>query len=132
MLMAFGFISLFPQGIGEDIFSTGKTMDLTISIPKSQLEVDGVSGYDPLSDAQVVLGDTRPDAYTALTTTGFDIDAPGQNYDITVVPEPSGLLMGAALLGAMAMKRGGRAARGLAGKFQDTFKRKLTPHPPSP
>ena len=66
-------------------------------------------------------GQTVQDAYVAVKDFDNSYSADGQA--VTVVPEPSSVLMGAALLGAMAMKRGSRAARGLAGKVQDAFRK---------
>ncbi len=104
-----GTIDLFHQGIGYDQWTSNANSDmmaLTVSIPKSQLEVDGQAGYSPLSgDAQIVLGDQRQDAYVALNISGATIDAPGQNYDIQIVPEPSAACIGLGLLAAAVLCR---------------------------
>ena len=95
------------------------TMALTISIPKDQLELDGVPGYNPATDARVVKGvDSRPDAFVGLPDGAM---APGNNYH--VVPEPTGLAL-MATVGAVvgARKVGGYVARA-ASAVRDYFHR---------
>ena len=62
----------------------------TINIPKSQLELDGIAGYDPLTDASIVLsgaGNTIADAFVAYEGAG-GYQASGQYFTVAV-PEPS-------------------------------------------
>lgn len=63
-------------------------MALTISIPKSQLETDGIAGYNPNSDARIKLSTkTIDDAFVANT------GSPAQGQEYAVVPEPSSLAL---------------------------------------
>jgi hypothetical protein len=67
-------------------------MALTISIPKSQLETDGVAGYNPNSDARIQLSTkTIDDAFVGVMNDLNQYNAPGQEY--VVVPEPSSLAL---------------------------------------
>lgn len=89
------------------------TMALTVSVPKSQLELDGIAGYNPETDAKVVIGvDSRPDAFVG--SEGLDSwSATGNNYH--VVPEPMTsllLIAGAAAAGAK------RAYKSIASYFR--------------
>jgi hypothetical protein len=69
-------------------FPSQNTMALTIQIPLVQLELDGESGYDPLSDARIELGSgTLPGAFVANTGS----PASGQLY--AVIPEPSSVYL---------------------------------------
>jgi hypothetical protein len=68
------------------------TMALTIQIPLVQLELDGESGYDPLSDARIELGSgTLPGAFVGRTSGGVGYGATGTLY--AVIPEPSSVYL---------------------------------------
>jgi hypothetical protein len=69
-------------------YPSQNTMALSIQIPLVQLELDGESGYDPLSDARIELGSgTLPGAFVANTGS----PASGQLY--AVIPEPSSVYL---------------------------------------
>lgn len=80
--------------------STDSSQDMqfyTLNIPKSQLEFDGIAGYDPNSDATIVLSgeeNTIPDAFVG-STGGNAYQAEGQYFQVAV-PEfsSSALVMG--------------------------------------
>ena len=94
------------------------TLALTVGVPTSQLELNGVAGYQPESDARVVLGvDGSPNAFVGYSGV-FDYGAQGNSYH--VVPEPATTLMlGAAMGAAVAKKKVGQ----LASKVRSYFSR---------
>jgi hypothetical protein len=92
-------------------FPNQNTLALTIQIPLVQLELDGDSGYNPLSDARIELGSvTLPGAFVGFTSGGAGSSASGQLY--AVIPEPSSvflLLFGVWSL--LVLRRGSRKLR---------------------
>lgn len=111
-----GSFSIDTSGLGPDTwFATQQdaSQDMqfyTINIPKSQLELDGISGYNPASDATIVLsgaGNTINDAFTAYA--GVDTFQTSGQYFQVAVPEfsSSALAMGglAGLLAGLRRRR---------------------------
>ncbi|ARN57701.1 PEP-CTERM sorting domain-containing protein [Sedimentisphaera salicampi] len=88
--------------------SATNDLALTVSVPTSLLETDGIEGYDPETDARIVLGDTAvQNAFVGVTTTGFDIPSSMHQYE--VVPEPmTALMFGVGALGVMAKRAGNK------------------------
>lgn len=117
-----GQIGLSSSGRGADPWvSTAEnpnldTLALTVGVPTSQLELNGVPGYQPESDARVVLGvDGSPNAFVPNTgTVGV-----GSNYH--VVPEPT--VMAYVALGAASVAAK-RAYNAVAGKIRGCFGKK--------
>ena len=88
------------------------TMALTVQIPLSQLELDGVPGYHPLNDARIELNSNQnvQNAFVASAGDGLNYwQADGFTYQ--VVPEPSTLLLvGVGVLAASLGRKYPRAA----------------------
>ena len=81
----------------------------TINIPKSQLELDGIAGYDPLTDASIVLsgaGNTIADAFVGTMDTLNSYSAEGQYFTVAV-PEPSAaaVILGLAAVAVVGLLR---------------------------
>ena len=73
-------------------FPNQNTMALTVQIPLSQLELDGIAGYDPSTDARIELGTTPvTDAFIGWTSGGAGSATDGVSYE--VIPEPSSVLL---------------------------------------
>jgi hypothetical protein len=73
-------------------FPNQNTMALTIQIPLVQLELDGDSGYNPLSDARIELGSgTLPGAFVGTHDSLNSYSASGTLY--AVIPEPSSVYL---------------------------------------
>jgi hypothetical protein len=119
-----GQIGLSSSGRGADAWlSTAEnpnldTLALTVGVPTSQLELNGIAGYQPESDARVVLGvDGSPNAFVG-NEGGAGYGAAGNNYH--VVPEPTtGIMLGAVMGAAVAKKKVGE----LASKVRSYFSR---------
>jgi len=99
----FNHISGIP-GLSYDQWSStpgANTMALTVRIPLSQLELDGQSGYNPLTDARIELGtQTVPGAFTANT------GSPAEGVNYNVIPEPATMTMiGIGCIAALAYRR---------------------------
>jgi len=80
----------------------------TINIPKTQLELDGLAGYNPATDASIVLsgaGNTIPDAFTAYA--GVNTFQESGQYFQVQVPESSAYpaILGLAALALQALRR---------------------------
>jgi hypothetical protein len=88
-------------------FPNQNTMALAIQIPLSQLELDGESGYDPLTDARIELGSvTNSSAFIASAGDGLNYwQGEGVNYDVIPEAGTSALMIGGAALLAYAAKR---------------------------
>jgi hypothetical protein len=78
----------------------------TITIPNSQLNFDGVAGYDPAKAGIVLSSVEQPNMFQATTTGGFNIQADGLSYQL-VIPEPKtyALLFGLIAGGAAILRR---------------------------
>lgn len=79
------------------VFPSQDMQFYTINIPKKQLELDGIAGYNPATDATIVLsgeGNTMNDAFVGYTGVG-GFQAEGQYFQVQV-PEvsSSALVMG--------------------------------------
>ena len=88
---------------------TSDTQAYTLLIPKSQLELDGTPGYNPLTDASIVLsgaGNTMSDAFVATQDIDNTYQAESQYFTVQV-PEPSvaALLAGVMSLLPIVMRR---------------------------
>ncbi|ARN57700.1 PEP-CTERM sorting domain-containing protein [Sedimentisphaera salicampi] len=90
--------------------SATNDLALTVSVPTSLLETDGIEGYDPETDARIVLGDTAvQNAFVGQEggTFGRDFYSPMHQYE--VVPEPmTALMFGVGALGVMAKRAGNK------------------------
>ena len=96
------------QGAAVDTWAKDKFVYLTIQVPKSQLEYDGIPGYDPLTDASIVLSSqTMPNAFVGYEGGAANIShsAEGQFYQVQI-PEPRtyAFLFGLVVLG-MGLRR---------------------------
>ena len=85
----FGYHQWFDEITNPD----QNTMALTIQIPLSQLELDGIAGYDPSTDARIELGTTPVNnAFVGDAGDGLNSwQADGVSYE--VIPEPSSVLL---------------------------------------
>jgi hypothetical protein len=101
----------FDQWLSTQSSPNLDTMALGATIPNHQLDgADGVWGSG--LDYHIALGPQMENAFTAYTTTGFEIPAPGQAYEIHQVPEPgSAALVMAGLGSALAGKKLREAGR---------------------
>jgi hypothetical protein len=88
-----GSVSINNNDFDWDIWSDNSSRDMqaySVVIPKSQLEYDGVAGYDPNTDASIVLSDTTiPDAFAGSEggAGGVYWSAAGTYYEIAI-PAP--------------------------------------------
>ena len=120
-----GSIDLSYSGRGADQWlSTSAdhewdTMALTVSIPKSQLELDGVGGYNPATDSRILLTDnTVEEVFVADTGT----PAQAFEYDVHPIPEPAtGLTLVGGIVAAAAGHRVRRGYRSLANALGQFF-----------
>lgn len=95
------------QGANVDTWAKDNFVYLTIRVPKSQLEYDGIPGYNPLTDASIVLSSqTMPNAFIGYSQNMLDSwSAEGQFYQVQI-PEPRtyAFLFGLVVLG-MGLRR---------------------------
>jgi hypothetical protein len=102
-----GSLSIANNEFDWDTWAKDNFVYLTIQVPKSQLEYDGIPGYDPLTDASIVLSSqTMPNAFIGYSQNMLDSwSAEGQFYQVQI-PEPRtyAFLFGLVVLG-MGLRR---------------------------
>ncbi|ARN57702.1 PEP-CTERM sorting domain-containing protein [Sedimentisphaera salicampi] len=88
--------------------SATNDLALTVSVPTSLLETDGIEGYDPETDARIVLGDTAvQNAFVGVYNHNNQWSSSMNQYE--VVPEPmTALMFGVGALGVMAKRAGNK------------------------
>ena len=112
-----GSISLTQAPFGVDAWNNtnaDSTQDMqfyTINIPKSQLELDGLAGYNPLTDARIELsgaGNTISDGFVGVDGVN---SFPVVSQQYTAVPEPTSLILMGSVVAAYAMSKIGKLGR---------------------
>jgi hypothetical protein len=90
------------------------TMALTVQIPLTQLELDGIAGYNPATDARIFLNPNKTVDNAFVANTGSP--ANGQAYSI--VPEPTtSALLAVGLAGAYIARKVGQGKEAIKRKF---------------